>query len=84
LFDDVIAVATPKQIRELMKVDGLTNNEVKRHPLGGDQFTALFIPNSFSGFAYCVVQDVLALRGGITNETEIDEGEGEQSGGRGA
>jgi hypothetical protein len=31
LFDDVTAVATPKQIRELMKVDSLTNNEVKRH-----------------------------------------------------
>lgn len=30
---DVIlfAVATPKQIRELMKVDGLTNDEVKSH-----------------------------------------------------
>ena len=25
------AVATPKQIRELMKVDGLTNDEVKSH-----------------------------------------------------
>jgi SHAQKYF class myb-like DNA-binding protein len=24
-------VATPKQIRELMKVDGLTNDEVKSH-----------------------------------------------------
>lgn len=27
----VITVATPKQIRELMKVDGLTNDEVKSH-----------------------------------------------------
>lgn len=27
----VFAVATPKQIRELMKVDGLTNDEVKSH-----------------------------------------------------
>jgi len=27
----VAAVATPKQIRELMKVDGLTNDEVKSH-----------------------------------------------------
>jgi SHAQKYF class myb-like DNA-binding protein len=25
------AVATPKQIREMMKVDGLTNDEVKSH-----------------------------------------------------
>ena len=25
------SVATPKQIRELMKVDGLTNDEVKSH-----------------------------------------------------
>jgi len=25
------AVATPKQIREFMKVDGLTNDEVKSH-----------------------------------------------------
>ena len=27
----VETVATPKQIRELMKVDGLTNDEVKSH-----------------------------------------------------
>lgn len=27
----IYAVATPKQIRELMKVDGLTNDEVKSH-----------------------------------------------------
>jgi hypothetical protein len=27
----MIAVATPKQIRELMKVDGMTNDEVKSH-----------------------------------------------------
>lgn len=27
----MITVATPKQIRELMKVDGLTNDEVKSH-----------------------------------------------------
>jgi len=27
----ICAVATPKQIRELMKVDGLTNDEVKSH-----------------------------------------------------
>lgn len=27
----LIAVATPKQIRELMQVDGLTNDEVKSH-----------------------------------------------------
>ena len=27
----VDAVATPKQIREMMKVDGLTNDEVKSH-----------------------------------------------------
>lgn len=27
----LIAAATPKQIRELMKVDGLTNDEVKSH-----------------------------------------------------
>ena len=26
-----LAAATPKQIRELMKVDGLTNDEVKSH-----------------------------------------------------
>jgi len=26
-----IAAATPKQIRELMQVDGLTNDEVKSH-----------------------------------------------------
>lgn len=26
-----VAAATPKQIRELMKVDGLTNDEVKSH-----------------------------------------------------
>lgn len=26
-----IAVATPKQIRELMRVEGLTNDEVKSH-----------------------------------------------------
>ena len=32
------AVATPKQIRELMKVDGLTNDEVKSHL----QVTVLF------------------------------------------
>ncbi|KAI4964231.1 hypothetical protein ZWY2020_006820 [Hordeum vulgare] len=25
------AIATPKQIREMMKVDGLTNDEVKSH-----------------------------------------------------
>ena len=31
LFGLMIAVATPKQIRELMKVDGLTNDEVKSH-----------------------------------------------------
>jgi hypothetical protein len=31
LFDGVTAVATPKQIRELMKVDGLRNDEVKGH-----------------------------------------------------
>lgn len=41
MFDDLFiiflilildyAVATPKQIRELMKVDGLTNDEVKSH-----------------------------------------------------
>jgi SHAQKYF class myb-like DNA-binding protein len=30
-FHDMAAVATPKQIRELMKVDGLTNDEVKSH-----------------------------------------------------
>lgn len=30
-LDVMIAVATPKQIRELMKVDGLTNDEVKSH-----------------------------------------------------
>lgn len=27
----MVTVATPKQIRELMKVDGLTNDEVKSH-----------------------------------------------------
>ena len=27
----MITVATPKQIRELMKVEGLTNDEVKSH-----------------------------------------------------
>lgn len=27
----LFTVATPKQIRELMKVDGLTNDEVKSH-----------------------------------------------------
>ncbi|RWW33606.1 hypothetical protein GW17_00001687 [Ensete ventricosum] len=31
IVTDVDAVATPKQIRELMKVDGLTNDEVKSH-----------------------------------------------------
>ena len=31
LFVIMIAVATPKQIREVMKVDGLTNDEVKSH-----------------------------------------------------
>jgi hypothetical protein len=31
VFLVMIAVATPKQIRELMKVDGLTNDEVKSH-----------------------------------------------------
>lgn len=30
-FGNNITVATPKQIRELMKVDGLTNDEVKSH-----------------------------------------------------
>lgn len=30
-FDVLDAVATPKQIRELMQVDGLTNDEVKSH-----------------------------------------------------
>lgn len=29
--DHMKTVATPKQIRELMKVDGLTNDEVKSH-----------------------------------------------------
>ena len=28
---EFLTVATPKQIRELMKVDGLTNDEVKSH-----------------------------------------------------
>lgn len=28
---NVFAAATPKQIRELMNVDGLTNDEVKSH-----------------------------------------------------
>jgi SHAQKYF class myb-like DNA-binding protein len=27
----IYAVATPKQIRDMMKVDGLTNDEVKSH-----------------------------------------------------
>lgn len=31
LSDFFFAVATPKQIRELMQVDGLTNDEVKSH-----------------------------------------------------
>jgi hypothetical protein len=31
MFLVVETVATPKQIRELMKVDGLTNDEVKSH-----------------------------------------------------
>lgn len=31
VFSFSLAVATPKQIRELMKVDGLTNDEVKSH-----------------------------------------------------
>lgn len=31
LIWNLFAVATPKQIRELMKVDGLTNDEVKSH-----------------------------------------------------
>jgi len=31
LFIVKYAVATPKQIRDLMKVDGLTNDEVKSH-----------------------------------------------------
>ncbi|ONK72535.1 uncharacterized protein A4U43_C04F20420 [Asparagus officinalis] len=29
--ENTIGVGTPKQIRELMKVDGLTNDEVKSH-----------------------------------------------------
>jgi SHAQKYF class myb-like DNA-binding protein len=43
-FDDVTAVATPKQIRELMEVEGLTNDEVKSHlQVGwGEQLTAPF------------------------------------------
>lgn len=31
LHVSVVAAATPKQIRELMKVDSLTNDEVKSH-----------------------------------------------------
>lgn len=31
MFLHFVIVATPKQIRELMKVDGLTNDEVKSH-----------------------------------------------------
>lgn len=31
ILGHVKTVATPKQIRELMKVDGLTNDEVKSH-----------------------------------------------------
>ena len=31
MFVDVRPVATPKQIRDMMKVDGLTNDEVKSH-----------------------------------------------------
>ena len=30
-YDGFITVATPKLIRELMNVDGLTNDEVKSH-----------------------------------------------------
>jgi SHAQKYF class myb-like DNA-binding protein len=60
-FDDVTAVATPKQIRGLMKVEGLTNDEVKSHLQvgggggGGGPPPPLFPPNSplFSFQIYC-------------------------------
>jgi SHAQKYF class myb-like DNA-binding protein len=41
-FDDVTAVATPKQIRGLMKVEGLTNDEVKSHLQVGGSNSPLF------------------------------------------
>ena len=41
------AVATPKQIRDLMKVDGLTNDEVKSHLQVGTEFDGKhFLPCS--------------------------------------
>uniref|UniRef100_A0A453BPA5 HTH myb-type domain-containing protein n=1 Tax=Aegilops tauschii subsp. strangulata TaxID=200361 RepID=A0A453BPA5_AEGTS len=43
----MIAVATPKQIRELMKVDGLTNDEVKSHLQVSNS------PLSFTNFCPC-------------------------------
>lgn len=36
-------VATPKQIRELMKVDGLTNDEVKSHLQVGLNFSLIYL-----------------------------------------
>ena len=44
------AVATPKQIRELMKVDGLTNDEVKSHLQVGTNTIALFLLFDFLQF----------------------------------
>ena len=43
-------MATPKQIRELMMVDGLTNDEVKSHLQVGTNTIALFIFFAFLPF----------------------------------
>jgi hypothetical protein len=39
----IIAVATPKQIREVMKVDGLTNDEVKSHLQVSNQLIIFYV-----------------------------------------
>lgn len=48
------AVATPKQIRELMQVDGLTNDEVKSHLQVGIHISwpvfSSFIPYKFPSY----------------------------------
>jgi hypothetical protein len=49
----IIAVATPKQIREVMKVDGLTNDEVKSHLQVSNQLIILYVLcKSFSDVVY--------------------------------
>ena len=42
------AAATPKQIRELMQVDGLTNDEVKSHLQVSPRLVAWFVPRNSS------------------------------------